>query len=206
MTELDPFAPPQSNVDGHPTTDGSTHSFFAQRVGPDLMIEKRAPLPPLCVKCARPDVVIRRDYEFTWTPSWILLFIVLGLLPYVILAASARKRGNLMLPICGDCDRRWRRANTWLGLSVMWAFFGLVGSVIVLLHEQPWLALFLFVSAVVAPVLVQSLVFRPRALRARRIDRRTITVVGLHPETQTAILEAARQAPSPTTPAAITPA
>jgi hypothetical protein len=204
VTEHDPFAPPQSNVDGR-TSDSSAYAFVAERVGSDLMIQKRAPLPPVCVKCARPPVVFRRDYQFSWTPPWVLLFIVLGVLPYVLLAAAARKRGDLTLPICGDCDRRWRAANAWLGLSIVWAFFGLVGSVVVLVNELPWLALFFLFSAVVTPILVQSLVFRPRALRARRIDQRTITVVGLHPETQAAILEAARGDGGPTTAPAVTP-
>jgi hypothetical protein len=205
VTELDPFAPPQSNVDGRPS-DGSTGAFFAQRIGNDLMIEKRAPLPPLCVKCARREGLIRREHEFTWTPKWVLLSILFGVLPYVILANTARRRGELKLPLCHECDRRWRVANAWFGLSVLWMFAGLVASFIVLINQMPWPALFLLFSAIVTPVLVQPLVFRPRALHARSIDRRTITVAGLHPDTQVAILEAARGDADQTIGAAITPA
>lgn len=67
----------------------------------DLLIASPdAVLPPFCVKCGRPadtKLLLRR---FSWHPSWIYIFVLIGLLIYAILAAVLSKRTRLQLPLC----------------------------------------------------------------------------------------------------------
>jgi hypothetical protein len=104
------------------------------RVGNTLVVPKAIPfvnagmaLPPSCVRCgARSTAPLRR--AFLWHAPWVYLLIVLGLVPYAILALALRKRIDLIVPLCAA--HRARRRNLillgWLmalgGIAAVFAF------------------------------------------------------------------------------------
>jgi hypothetical protein len=65
-----------------------------------LIVSRDAVLPPCCVKCGRPADAKRLRRRFSWHPPWVYVFVLIGLLIYVILAAVLSKRTVLQLPLC----------------------------------------------------------------------------------------------------------
>src|SRR5215510_6794336 len=65
-----------------------------------LIASRDAALPPCCIKCGRPADVKLLRRRFSWHPSWVYIFVLIGLLIYVILAAALSKRTALQLPLC----------------------------------------------------------------------------------------------------------
>ncbi len=200
MTEpdaLNPYAPPRTDVEAPPSA-GRAGGFLAQRVGADLLIEKNAPLPPICVKCTRKDDLTRRAKTFIWTPPWVYILIFVNLIVLIIVALIVRKKGALDLPLCRRCNARWRNGQIWAGLSVL-ALIALivVGIMLGAGLNEPWLIAAGLFAGVMAAVFINILVVRPRVLRAKKIDDRLITLTGVHPDAMSAIVEAARGATAP---------
>ncbi|HJZ85540.1 MAG TPA: hypothetical protein VKN99_10235 [Polyangia bacterium] len=199
MTEpdpLNPYAPPQTDVEAPPSA-GRAGGFLAQRLGADLVVEKNAPLPPICVKCARRDDLTRRAKTFIWTPPWVYILIFVNLLVLIIVALIVRKRGALALPLCRLCNARWRNGQIWAGLSVLGLIALIVGGIVLGAGlKEPWLMAAGLFAGVMAAVFINILVVRPRLLRAKKVDDRLITLTGLHPDAVSAIVEAARGAPA----------
>jgi hypothetical protein len=87
--------------------------------------------PRLCMKCGAPadcDV----PQTFAWMPGWvmalILLFMVVGLLGFVvwiIVSLTTRKTMRIVAPMCYRHAGHWRvrKLYVWLGL-IFWVAFG----------------------------------------------------------------------------------
>jgi hypothetical protein len=65
-----------------------------------LIASRDAALPSCCIKCGRPADAKLLRRRFSWHPSWVYIFVLIGLLIYVILAAVLSKRTALQLPLC----------------------------------------------------------------------------------------------------------
>jgi len=65
-----------------------------------LIASHSAVLPPCCVKCGRPADPNSFSKKFSWHPQWIYIFVLLGLLLYVIIALAMSKRMTLQIPLC----------------------------------------------------------------------------------------------------------
>jgi hypothetical protein len=83
-------------------------------------------LPPVCIRCGEPSDVVRAK-DFSWSPAWVYIFILTGLLPFLLVVLFVTKRMRVYAPLCAAHKNHWRgRALfTWGG------FFGLlsVGAV-----------------------------------------------------------------------------
>jgi hypothetical protein len=73
-----------------------------------LIVSRGAVLPPFCVKCGRPSEPERLKKSFRWHPGWVYIFILIGILFYVILAAVLSKRMTLELPLCRQHLEKYR--------------------------------------------------------------------------------------------------
>jgi hypothetical protein len=77
----------------------------------------RRRLPPVCMRCGAPtDRYLNRT--FSWYPSWVWIFVVLGLLAPLLIAMCIAKRMKVDSPMC-DAHRnhwRWRSRFVWFGL------------------------------------------------------------------------------------------
>jgi len=82
-------------------------------------------LPRMCARCgAEPD--LERERRFAWNPGWAHLFILLGLLPWLIALLITRKSRRVTLPLCHGHRNHWmhRQLYVWLGL-LFWAVFAI---------------------------------------------------------------------------------
>lgn len=76
------------------------------REGDVLVCTPGANLPPRCVKCNAPADLPPRRYIFHWHHPVIYASLLLGVLPYLILAIALRKRSAHVLTLCRRHERR----------------------------------------------------------------------------------------------------
>jgi hypothetical protein len=81
-------------------------------------------LPPVCMLCGAPAAVQKRK-AFAWHPPWVLALILVGLLPFAIVAICLTKRMTVYAPLCHDHRNHWtwRAWFLWGGLL----FFAVLG-------------------------------------------------------------------------------
>lgn len=77
-----------------------------------------------CVLCGSSEATAR-ERKFTYTPPWVYLGLLGGLLPLLILAVVGQKKARVWVPLCAGCLGRWR-----LGEAGVYAF-ALLGFVLV---------------------------------------------------------------------------
>jgi hypothetical protein len=145
-------------------------------------------LPDVCMKCGAPATV-RKAKTFSWHPGWVYVLLLLGLLPFVIVALVMTKRRTVRAPLCDAHRNHW----LWRTLVILGSFFGLfaVAFVVFIASVQPdprgaqtdftgWACLgcvlALFVWVILAAVLSMT------AVRAAEITDRSITLVGVSRE------------------------
>ncbi len=167
--------------------------FVAARAGNDLLVQKDASLPDLCVKCGAREGIVRRSTRFAWTPPWVYATALAGVLIMAVLAAVLQKRGHLMIPLCAACKKRWTHANLVMGLGVFWIFVAMALMVAFFAHEMPALGFLALLSMVGVPVGVSFGYVRKRRLHPRKIDDRMLTLVGVHSDALDLIVQAAGQ-------------
>ncbi|WDM67630.1 hypothetical protein [Xanthomonas cucurbitae] len=76
------------------------------REGDVLVCTPGANLPPRCVKCNAPADMPPRRYIFHWHHPVIYAALLLGVLPYLILAIVLRRRSPHVLTLCRLHERR----------------------------------------------------------------------------------------------------
>jgi hypothetical protein len=93
------------------------------------------PLPETCMKCGQPAAHWVKK-KFAWHPSWVLVLLLGGVLPFVIVAAILTKRATLIAPMCPAHRWHWttRTAAILLGLLVL---FGLLIALIAVSDGPP---------------------------------------------------------------------
>jgi hypothetical protein len=87
-------------------------------------------LPPVCVVCGN-EAEGTKVVKFSWTPSWILLLWLFGLLPGIIGHLLATKKMTVPLPVCGRHRGHWsaRQGIMWGGTALAIAI-GCLGAYI----------------------------------------------------------------------------
>ena len=63
----------------------------------------------VCAKCGSTDSLSRQWFEKTYTPKWVYLGLLCGLLPGLLLFHLASKRYRIEAPFCAAC---WKRLYT----------------------------------------------------------------------------------------------
>jgi hypothetical protein len=81
------------------------------REGKVLFLAKGAQLPPFCIKCGQTATTSLKK-KFYWHPTWMFVFILVGIIVYIIVALIARTRMDVQLPLCDRHSVRYRRMRT----------------------------------------------------------------------------------------------
>jgi len=189
---MNPYAPPQAN---YPPTayyaQPSFGTFQAWVEGDALVVQKEAPLPACCMKCASPVVTQRRNQRFVFTPPWVFVFFFISPLIGAIIALIVQKKGRLDVPLCEQCSSRWKQGLVMLWLSVGWLVLGLILGAVAMANDLPEAGVPLLISSFVVLIVV-AVVNRNRYLRAKKIDEQFITLTMVHPAAAQAIVAAAQ--------------
>ena len=112
MTEFNPYAAPEDDSIGR--GPGEVTGDGVWREGKLLVMEKRAELPPRCVKCNAPATGKPLKRKLYWhAPGWYAL-VLLNLLFYAVVALLVRKTATIHV---GLCDRHRGRRRMWIGIA-----------------------------------------------------------------------------------------
>lgn len=77
-----------------------------------------------CVMCASSEAT-SMERKFTYTPSWVYIGLLGGLIPLIILAVIGQKKATVWMPLCNRCLWRWRLGEAGLLLFALGGIFGL---------------------------------------------------------------------------------
>lgn len=116
---VNPYAPPGSDVRG-PQLFAQPPGGGVWRTGDLLVLQKGAVLPDRCVVCNGP-VTVQWPKRLYWHQPWLYLLILVNIVIYAVAAMMARKKADLVIPLCAEHDRKRRRS-----ISLAWGT-GLVG-------------------------------------------------------------------------------
>ena len=143
-------------------------------------------LPHVCVVTGEPTTDIKRR-KFRWTPPWVGILILGGLLPYVIVAMILRKEITMDVPIAAGKKGHW----LWRQLFALFGVLSCIGLVVVGLalshqpggrNQGPDIGLYTALAAGVGLffVLIIALILQNTSVRPKEITDRDITLVGVH--------------------------
>lgn len=165
----DPYAPPAETAAGIDPIVGRVW-----RVGKVLHMDKRASLPPRCVRCNAPaETQLHR--KMYWHSPWWALTIFAGLLAYAIIALVVRKRADVDLGLCALHARARTRT-----IVIAWVLPLLAWALCFVLPEGfVGLGIMLALSTTLAAIVVGQR--RAAVLRPLRIDEREARLVGAGP-------------------------
>src|SRR3954465_15769001 len=65
-----------------------------------------APLPGVCMRGGFPATIYKHK-TFSWFPSWIYVLLLLGLLPFAVVALVLTRRKRLAVPLCDAHRHHW---------------------------------------------------------------------------------------------------
>jgi hypothetical protein len=69
-------------------------------------VAAEALLPPICMRCGAPATAWRRK-RMVYRPSWVLVLLLAGVVPYLIVALILEKRCKLQAPFCERHKEHW---------------------------------------------------------------------------------------------------
>ncbi len=118
MAEFNPYAAPEAEIiQGRSAGIDEGRGVWAD--GKILVMAKAAHLPHRCVKCNEPATAwVTR--QFMWHPIGWFLFVMLGLIPYQVVALIVRNTAKVALPLCKahrDSRSKAFRINWLVGLG-----------------------------------------------------------------------------------------
>src|SRR6476469_5624419 len=85
-------------------------------------------VPLVCMRCGQPADV-RRHKTFQWHPGWVYILLLLGLLPFVIVALALTKRRRVCTPFCGRHAGYWRFRTAFVVVGILAIILAVVGLV-----------------------------------------------------------------------------
>lgn len=128
MSDINPYQAPKAPLADGGMPPAQYAAVGMWRKGSTLVIDKRYPLPPRCIFSGQPAV----DYvevTLSWHPPWWSVFILLGALPYVLIAAAISEKAQLRLGL----SREWAEFRTslmiWFGVISGCCALGLAGGI-----------------------------------------------------------------------------
>src|SRR5262245_4993043 len=155
--------------------------------------EAEGPLPNLCMVCGREATLVKRK-SFSWNPSWVWITLLLGLLPFLVIALILTKRATVEAPLCAEHKYHWakRTALVLLGLLVV------IGVLIVAisLTSQPghvgrsFVWVWFVCLACLLSWVIGAIVASATAIRPTVITDRDITLTRVAPAFVDAIFDA----------------
>ena len=128
---LNPYAPPQSNLQSAVETPqgmfGMVNGTGVWRTGDLLVMQKGANLPNRCLVCNQPASV-QFPKKMYWHSPWIYLLLIPSILIYAIVAMIARKKADVVLPLCTEHSDKRKRATTIGSLLIVFGLVAMFGS------------------------------------------------------------------------------
>lgn len=137
------------------------------RDGKDLIVTRGSALPNYCISCGGPARTVLQK-TMRWHPSWLVLLIFLGFLPYLIGVLLVRTTMDLKLPLC-TAHREKHRNFRRVAVGLLLAAAALLFSCFYLSESNVSTALFLGLASLLAAGIVWEVA--SRLLRSRFIDR-----------------------------------
>jgi hypothetical protein len=136
-------------------------------------------LPSLCMRCGAPSSLLRYR-SFSWHPGWVAILLLVGLLPYVIVALVLTKRARVDVPLCDKHKNHWLwRLLFLLGCPLLIGGGGVILAIALSSLEGPpkdasgWVCAgcgLLFVFWLIAAAIIESLSIRPVQITDRTIS------------------------------------
>jgi hypothetical protein len=144
----------------------------------------RGVLPRVCMRCGAPSDEVKSK-NFSWFHPLIYLTLLLGLLPFLIIALVLTKRMTVDAPFCHEHRGHWTR-RTLLVTGTLLAVLALgIGAIAYMANQPPGpkddLSGFLCAGAGVLLFgwLILSMIVSMTAIRTTEITDRTITLAGV---------------------------
>ncbi len=143
-------------------------------------------LPSVCVVTGEPTTDVKR-HTFRWTPPWVGILILGGVLPYVIVAMILRKDITFDVPIASRKKGHW----LWRQLFGIFGVLGCIGLVVVGIalangpgqqRQGPDIGLYTAAGAGVGLLLVLAgaVILQFTSVRPKEITDEDITLTGVH--------------------------
>lgn len=149
------------------------------RLGDLLIATKNTELPPICIKTGAPATVYKTR-KLSWHSPWAYLGLLLGLIPFVIIASIITKRGSLRVGLSARAAAtrsKWIAAG-WIGTVAIIAGM-VVGSNAADDRDHIPMVVGLGIVLLLTWVIIAS---RKAALMTpKRISATHIFVKGVHP-------------------------
>jgi hypothetical protein len=140
--------------------------------------------PDACMKCGAPNTVVV-NRTFAWTPPWVIITILAGLLIYVILALILTKRMSVRIPLCPEHKGHWTK-RVLINLLCFLGILGFLGLAIAASSSDDVSSAIATACWIVVLVgfvawLILAIVLQYTAIRPTEITDRSITLTGVSP-------------------------
>jgi hypothetical protein len=146
--------------------------------------------PAVCMRCGQPSS-IKPSKVFRWNPGWVYLLILVGLLPFLVVALVMSWHRKVVTPLCDQHADYWRfRSRFILGglLGVIVAVVAIAASAPTVSPAPPWvIAIWIGVAALAVVWLFGAAVVQASSIRAAEITDSRITLLSVHPDFAAAI-------------------
>jgi hypothetical protein len=147
-------------------------------------------VPPVCMACGQPAEVTAVK-AFRWNPGWVYFLILVGLLPFLIVALVASRQRSVPTPFCNRHAGYWRsRARLVLGglLGVALMGVAIVATAPTEAPTPPWLKA-LWAGAGIATFvwLFSAAIVQASSIRAGEITANRIVLLGVNAEYAAAV-------------------
>jgi hypothetical protein len=86
---------------------------------PEALQVSASAIPPACVVCGTTGSLSARAFQKTYTPPWVYIGLLLGILPVAILMIIGNKTHKLTVSFCQACWDRYHKAQVtsrWMSL------------------------------------------------------------------------------------------
>jgi hypothetical protein len=126
----------------------------------------------------------RVPQRFAWMPGWVHIFILFGLLPWLVLALVTRRTMRVAAPMCRKHMNHWFRRKLYIWIGLIWW----IGVAIVLLANTDELPANVVTPIVAASLLgallwlIVGLILAQGAIRAAQIRESAIELANVNKE------------------------
>ncbi len=79
---------------------------------------ERGRLARVCMCCGAP-AVIEKSRNFSWTPPWVVILLLLGVFPYLIASMATTQRCRVDVPLCDEHKNHWLWRTLFAVLSLL---------------------------------------------------------------------------------------
>ncbi|MDP1561782.1 MAG: hypothetical protein Q8M16_10320 [Pirellulaceae bacterium] len=171
-------SPPQFPSHGGPPV--ATIEGGLWRQGNLLVMDKRAPLPPRCVKSNVPTQrTLKRS--LSWHHPMIFISILAGLLIYVILALVLRKTATIYIGLSDEWFAK-RRMAIFVGWTTVLASIGMFVAALALSDRTNNLIILLPISVLVFLIGAFYGLIGSRMVSPKKITETHVWLKGVHPD------------------------